>query len=155
REFAPATQDAANETVRCAAGARRRRTGEHHVALIDIAAEDALRILGRFRDIDDLDRRRDAGDCGFGGGMIGARRKVAADMDRDLRLGHGLGPAGERYVCSGMNERLASEATDQRPGDVEPFEHLRCSEADLPAQWSVAAVETLAPHPELRAHAAH
>jgi len=151
REFAPATQDPANETVRCAAGARRRRTGEHHVALIDVAAEDALRIRGRLCDIDDLDRRRDAGDRGFGGGMISAGRDVASYMDGDLRLGHGLGPARERYVCSGMNERLASQESEQRPANVEPLEHLRRSEADLPAQRCVAAVEALAPHLELRA----
>src|SRR5262249_44083797 len=116
-----------------------------HVALIDVAAEDALRIRGRLCDIDDLDRRRDAGNRGFGGGMISARRKVAADMNGDLRLGHGLGPAGERYVCSGMNECLASQESDQRSANVEPLEHLRRSEADLPAQRCVAAVEALAP----------
>jgi hypothetical protein len=123
--------------------------------LIDVAAQDALRILGRFCDIDDFDRRRDAGDRGFGGGMVGACRNVAADVDGDFRLRHGPGPAGERYVCSGMNERPAREESHQRSGNFEAFEHLGRREPDLPAQRSIAAIETLAPHLELCPHPAH
>src|SRR5262249_1321034 len=69
REFASTPNDAASEAVRGAAGARRSAATQHHVALIDVAAENALGILRRRGEIDDLDRRRDAGDRGLGGLM--------------------------------------------------------------------------------------
>src|SRR5262245_21541315 len=89
--------------VRGAAGARRSAAIEHHVALIDVAAENTLGILGRRGEIDDLDRRRDAGDRGLGGLMVGAGGNVAADVHGDFGLGHGLDPAGKRYASSRLN----------------------------------------------------
>ena len=86
--------------------------------------------------------------------MVGACGDVAADVDGDFRLRHRPGPAGERYVCAGMNERLAREESHQRSGDFQALEHLGRSEPHLPAQRSIAAIETLAPHLELCPHAA-
>src|SRR5262249_12863123 len=101
--FASAPDDAAREAIRRAAGARRPGAIEHHMALIDVAAENALGILGRRGEIDDLDRRRDAGDRGLGGLMVGAGGDVAGDVDGDFGLGPGLDPGGERYVSSRLN----------------------------------------------------
>src|SRR5499427_5849913 len=154
RELACAPNDAASEAVGRAAGARRSAAIEHHVALIDVAAENAFGILGRRGEIDDLDRRRDAGDRGLGGRMVGAGGDVAADMHGDFGLGHGLYPAGKRYAPSRLNAGTARQESHQRPGDVEALEHRRRGEADLPAQRRVAGVETLAPQRELRPHAA-
>jgi len=107
REFASAPNDAASEAIRRAAGARRPGTIEHHVTLIDVAAENALGILGRRGEIDDLDRRRDARDRGLGSLMVGAGGDVAADVDGDFGLGHGLAPAGKRYASSRLNAGIA------------------------------------------------
>src|SRR5262245_37869900 len=154
RELACAPNNAASEAVRCAACARRTGAGEHHVALIDVAAENALGILRWRGEIDDLDRRRDAGDRGLGGRMVGAGGNVAADVHGDFRLGDGLYPARKRYARSRLNAGSARQESHQRPGDVEVLEHRRRGEADLPAQRRVAGVETLAPQRELRPHAA-
>src|SRR5215510_2462491 len=155
RELASTPNDAASEAVRGAAGARRSAATQHHVALIDVAAENALRILRRRGEIDDLDRRRDAGDRGPGGLMVGAGGNVAADVHGDFRLGHGLDPAGKRYASSRLNARIARQKSHQRSGDVEALEHRRRGEAHLPAQRRVAGVKTLAPQLELRPHAAY
>src|SRR5262249_40992543 len=154
-ELACAPNDAAGEAVRGAAGARRSAAIEHHVALIDVAAENALGILGRRGEVDDLDRRRDAGDRGLGGLIVGAGGNVAADVHGDFRLGPGLDPAGKRYASSRLNARIARQKSQQRSGDVEALEHRRRGEAHLPAQRRVAGVKTLAPQLELRPHAAH
>ena len=77
------------------------------MALIDVAAENALGILGRRGEIDDLDRRRDAGDRGLGSLMVGAGGDVASHVDGDFRLGHGLDPAGKRYASSRLNAGIA------------------------------------------------
>src|SRR5215813_12534648 len=155
RELACAPNDAASEAVGRAAGARRSAAIQHHVALIDVGAENALGILGRRGEIDDLDCRRDAGDRGLGGRLVGAGGDVAADVHGDFGLGHGLDPAGKRYAPSRLNAGSARQKSHQRPGDVEALEHRRRGEADLPAQRRVAGVETLAPQRELRPHAAY
>src|SRR5215471_19083831 len=89
------------------------------------------------------------------GSSGGAGGDVAADVDGDFGLGHGLYPAGKRYAPSRLNAGTARQESHQRPGDVEALEHRRRGEADLPAQRRVAGVETLAPQRELRPHAAY
>jgi hypothetical protein len=155
REFVRVPNDAAREAIRRAAGARRSAAIQHHVALIDVAAENALGILGRRGEIDDFDRRRDARDRGLGGRMVGAGGNVAADVDGDFRLGHRLGPARKRHASSRLNAGIARQESQQRSGNVEALEHRRRGEAHLPAQWRVAGGETLAPQLELRPHAAY
>src|SRR6516165_4320589 len=155
REFASAPNDAAREAIRRAAGARRPGAIEHHVALVDVAAENALGVFRRRGEIDDLDRRRDARDRGLGGLMVGAGGNVAPHVNGDFRLGHGLDPAGKRYASSRLNAGIARQKSHQRSGDVEAFEHRRRGEAHLPAQWRVAGSKTLAPQRELRPHAAY
>src|SRR5215468_10328284 len=125
------------------------------MALIDVAAENALGILGRRGEIDDLDCRRDTRDRGLGGLMVGAGGNVAADVDGDFRLGHGFRPAGKRHASSRFNAGIARQKSHQRSGDVEALEHRRGGEAYLPAQWRVAGSKTLAPQLELRPHAAY
>src|SRR6476659_10469241 len=87
--------------------------------------------------------------------MVGAGGDVAAEVDGDFRLGHGLGPAGKRHASSRSNAGIARQKSHQRSGNVEALEHRRRGEADLPAQWRVAGGKTLAPQLELRPHAAY
>ena len=95
-DLGTAPNDAACQPVRCGAGPRRSRAAEHHMTLVDVAAQNALGVFGRRGEIDDLDRRRDAGDRGPRGLAVRTGGNVAADMDGDFRLEHGLRPAGER-----------------------------------------------------------
>src|SRR5262245_2935408 len=87
--------------------------------------------------------------------MVGARRDVAADMHRDLRLGHRLRPTGERNPTAWRDARAVRKKADERAADLEALEDRGGAEADLPAERLVASVETLAPQRKLRGHAAH
>ena len=140
-----------------AAGARRRRTAEHHVTLIDVAGrgsrsgssggvgKSTISMAGEMPAI-----------AARGGLAVGAGRHVAADMHRDLRLGHRLRPAGERYACRPTRRaRSAVRKPTSGAGDLQALLARRRAEADLPAERPVAAGEPLAPQLELRAHAAH
>src|SRR5215471_12704893 len=87
------------------------------------------------------------------GSSGGAGGDVAADVDGDFGLGHGLYPAGKRYAPSRLNAGTARQESHQRPGDVEALAHRRRGEADLPAQRLVAGVEPSTPQRERLPHA--
>ena len=141
RDLGAAPDDAAGQAVGAAPARAGPRAGEHHVALIDVAGEDLFRVLRRSVEVDELDRRRDAGNRRGGGFAVGAGGNIAADMDRDLRLRHRLRPAGERDPAAGSNARVARQEADQRAADLQPLEHRRRAEADLPAERRIAGVE--------------
>ena len=99
------------------AGARRRRTAEHHVALIDVAGEDRLRILGR--------RRKSA--SSMAGEMpaiavAAASRSAPAGTSRPICTaisGSATGfdqPASETLPPDSMRA-LCGQKADQRRGD--------------------------------------
>ena len=134
RELVAAAQDAAGQAVGCAAGARRARPAEHHMALIDVLGQDRSGSCGWRVQVDQLDRGRDAGNRGLGGVAVGAGWNIAADMNCNLRLGHRLRPAGERDATAGLNARILRQESHQRSADAEELQHRRRAEADLPAQ---------------------
>src|SRR4051794_23422529 len=102
-----------------------------------------------------LDCGRDAGDRGRGGLKRCASREIAADVHRDLGLGHRLDPAGERNGSTWCDACILSEEAHERAYNVELPELRGRAKADLPAERLVAAIEALAPQRELRGHAAH
>src|SRR5262245_39231144 len=143
RELGATPCDAAGETIGRTARARRRHASKHHVALIDVVAEDAFRVRGRLVHVGELDGRRDPGDRGRSDLGRCASRDIAPDVNRDLRLGYRLGPAAERDRAAWCDARILSEEAHERAGDVELLELRGRTEADLPAERRVAAVEPL------------
>src|SRR6266545_2465620 len=50
---------------------------EHHAALVDVVAQDALDVFGRLVQVDQLDGRRDASNGGCRGAVVGPACQIA------------------------------------------------------------------------------
>jgi hypothetical protein len=95
RAFASAALDAANEPIHHTAGARGVARAEDHMALVDVAGEDAFHVVRRKIHVSELDGGSQAGNRTTGRGAAGAARQVPAHVDCDLGFGGGFRPAAQ------------------------------------------------------------
>ena len=71
----------------------------------DVAGQDALHVLHRDVDVDDLDRRAERADRLAGGLAIRIAPDAGAQMDGDLRLDPDPGAAGKRMAVARLSRR--------------------------------------------------
>ena len=148
-DFLAVAEQGAYKTRRAAAGARKFRRAQHHVALENVALEDRFRIVERQVDVGELDGGRERRD-GLGRGReIAACGKIAADRDGDFRLGRRLGPAGQARRCRRKKLRPLHQVADKRRRDLEFLHDRRRAETDFPAERLLARRDARAPRFEL------
>ena len=76
-------------------------------------------------EVDELDRRADAGDRRLGVGARGVAGQVDAHVDRDLGLELRVGPVADRDRRAGLDARRLEQVADQRGVDAELLHRRR------------------------------
>ena len=126
---------------------------EDHVSLENAAGQHRLHVVHRPIDIGKLDGGAERGDGAANLFAAGAGRQVAPDIGRDLRLGSGLLPAGERNRRARREFSAVEQKADDRRGQPALGLHGRRAKTDLPADLLGAVIELSLPQLHLRAHA--